>query len=173
MKKFKLAMATALLAAAGSSFAQTVPNATGSNSSEGKWNGAVTESCNLMDFVDGTVVSNINQTVMSSTLSGGVNAQIGIRVNALGYRLVFGVPRIYDAANQEHTNVATYITPVASGYTLNGVPVASFGTTQGDLVLNDSGYYTAVVQGISTKNTGAAFPAGSYTLKVPVTCIKS
>ena len=168
MKKLSF-IASVFMLSSTLAFAQ-VPDATGPSAGDLKFNGTIAESCNMQNFVDGTVIANINQTVMSSTLSGGAAASVRIRANANGYSLVLGSPVLL-GPNGVEGDVTFAINPVGNGTDLVGVVKGSFGAANGKMLF-DSGIYSIVVNGDATKNTGA-FQAGVYTLKVPVTCVKA
>lgn len=167
--------AVAALALSGTVFAQTVPDAVGPSNGELRWNGSINASCNLTGFVDGTVVANLNQTKLSSTLSGGAAAFVESRTNVDGFTLVFGAPRLFNGAGEDVSySVGKFdISPMGSGRRLNGTPISDFGATNGDLVFTNAGFYKAAVDAEVTAPVGAAFPAGTYIVRVPVTCTKS
>lgn len=167
--------AAALLIISGTAFAQVVPDATGPASGDLRWNGSINASCNLTKFIDGTVVANLNQTQLSSTLSGGAAAMVDSRTNVAGYTLVFGAPALYNGAGEDvSSSVETFaITPMGSGRLLNGISIGDFGGTNGNLLFTAAGFYKATVDAEVTAPAGAAFPAGTYLVRVPVTCVKN
>jgi hypothetical protein len=161
MKKLSLLFIAVLLA--GGVFAANT-------NGELKFNGNLAESCNLQNFIDGTITADISETILSTSQLGGIAATVGIRANAKKYSLVLGTP-VMDGPNGNETDVTFALDPIGTGTDLKGVPKASFGATSG--VMNfDAGIYTITVNGTATKNLGA-FEAGTYTLRVPVTCVKA
>jgi len=172
MKKLSsLFIAATLSAASFVTFAQTVPNAVGPDNGELKWNGAINKACNLAGFVDGTVVPNLNQTKLSSTLSGGAVAQVDARTNADGYTLVFGTPILMkDGQDVSYLANSIAVSPIGSGRLLNGTTIGNFGATNGNLVFTNGGFYHADVDADVSAAAGQAFPAGAYIVRVPVTC---
>ena len=163
-------VAAVLLGAVSLASAQTVavPDAVGPSSGDLKFNGTITASCNLQNFVDGIVVANVNQTTMSSKLSGGAAATVQIRVNANGYALVLGTPTLNGPSGVEK-DVTVALTSAGTGTDLVGGVRAAFTATSGKMLF-DSGIYRIVLNGDATKNIGA-FATGAYVLKVPVTCV--
>lgn len=154
------------------SFAQVVPDAVGASSGTLKWNGNIVQACNLSGFIDGTVVANSNQTKLTSLLDGGSKSKVDIRTNADGYTLVFGTPQLWkDGTDVSWMGANFNISPVGSGRVINGTPIGEFGATQGNLFFTSAGFYQANVDAEVTAASGAAFPAGSYTVKVPVSCV--
>ena len=149
---------------------QTIPPAIGPNTGDLKFNGAINELCNLQNFVDGTVVTNINQTVMSSKLSGGTAASVNVRTNSNGYSLILGNP-ILIGPNGEERNISVVLDAVGNGTDLVGTVKGAFTANNGRMLF-DSGLYSIVVNGDVTKSTGA-FQAGSYILRVPISCVKA
>ena len=168
MKKFSL-IAGILLVASTLAGAQTIPDAVGANAGDLKFNGSISPSCNLQNFIDGTVVANVNQTVMSSTINGGAPASVRIRTNVNGYSLVIGTPFLVGPNGSPVGDVAIALDPVGNGTDLVGTVKGAFGAANGKMLF-DSGIYSIVVNGNATKNTGA-FEAGTYILRVPVTCV--
>lgn len=162
----------ALLGAASLVSAQTVtvPDAVGPNLGDMKFNGTITASCNLQSFVDGIVIANTNQTTLSSKLSGGAAATVQLRVNTNGYTLVLGSPTL-TGPNGVEKDVTVVLTSVGTGTDLVGVSRAAFSATAGKMLF-DNGIYRIVLNGDATKNVGA-FAAGTYVLKVPVTCVSA
>jgi hypothetical protein len=167
-KKLVLAMAVAM--AVGTSAFAAVPAAVGPSDGDLKWNGSIDQMCNLQNFKDGTVVATIDQTELSSTLEGGSAAHVTIRSNANGYSLVLGTP-ILTGPNGEEKDVSFKIDPLGSGTDLVGTVKGNFGAKNGVMYF-DSGIYSVDVGANATKNTGA-FQAGTYLVKVPVTCVKA
>lgn len=166
-------IATIMAVGAFSAGAQTViPDAVGPSTGDLRWNGTIQASCNLASFIDGTVVANPNQTVLSSTFSGGAKATVAARTNTANYKLVFGTPVILNGAGVDIGFAGTFdLVPVASGTLLNGTPVGQFAATNGELVFTEAGIYSNGVDATATQPAGQAFPAGSYTIRVPVTCV--
>ena len=170
MKKFSLIAGAVLALAASFAGAQTVvPDAVGSNAGDLKFNGTISPACNLQNFIDGTVVANVNQTVMSSTINGGAPASVRIRTNVNGYSLVIGTPYLVGPNGSPVGDVTIALDPVGNGTDLVGTVKGAFGAANGKMLF-DSGIYGIVVNGQATKNTGA-FEAGTYVLRVPVTCV--
>ncbi len=169
----KLLIASVLAVSSVGSFAQTVvPDAVGPSTGDLRWNGTIQASCNLASFIDGTVVANPNQTVLSSTFSGGAKAFVNARTNVGNYKLVFGTPVILNGAGADIGFTGTFdLVPAGAGTLLNGTPVGDFAATNGELVFTGAGIYQAGVDATATQPTGQAFPAGSYTIRVPVTCV--
>lgn len=167
MKKYLALMLIALLAK--EAYAIPAVEATGPSSGELKFNGTIAESCNLQNFTDGTVVANLTQTQVSSLLSGGSAASVRVRANVNGFTLVLGLPKLF-GPNGELTDVQFNLDPVGNGSRLDGTPVSQFGPANGIFTF-DSGIYDISMNASATRNEGA-FEAGTYQLKVPVSCVK-
>lgn len=168
MKKLSLLVSGfALVMMSSFAFANT-PDVVGPNDGNLKFNGTINASCNLQNFVDGTVVANVNQTTMSSKLSGGAAAALRVRANVKGYTLILGTPQLI-GPNGAEQDVTFDLDPVGSGTDLVGTVKGNFSATNGKLKF-DSGIYNFAVDGVATKNTGA-FEAGTYILRVPVSCV--
>lgn len=153
------------------SYALTPSAATGPSSGELKFNGSIAESCNLQNFADGTVVANLDQSQVSSLLSGGSAATVTVRANVNGFTLVLGLPKLYGPSGSEMTDVAITTDPVGNGAKLDGTVVSQFGPAN-DIFSFDAGIYDISMNATATRNDGA-FEAGTYQLKVPVSCVKS
>lgn len=150
-------------------FALAPMAASGPSSGELKFNGTIAESCNLQDFTDGTVVANLTQTQVSSLLSGGSAASVKVRANVNGFTLVLGSPQLFGPSG-ELTDVQFNLEPTGNGARLDGTPVSQFGPANGVFYF-DSGIYDIAMNASATRNDGA-FEAGTYQLKVPVSCVK-
>jgi len=166
----KLITLSALVAAISSSFATAIPEVTGPSTGEVKFNGLIAESCNLQNFSDGIIVANVNQTTLNSTASGGSATSIMVRTNSSGYNLFLGTPHLY-LNGTEIVNANYVITGSGTGTDLNGVARATF-TLSNNKLSFDKGIYTITINA-EISNTTGAFEAGSYQLRVPVTCAKS
>lgn len=151
-------------------FALTATEATGSSSGELKFNGTIQESCNLQNFTDGTVVANLTQTQVSSLFSGGSAASVKVRANVNGFTLVLGTPKLFGPSG-EMGDVSITTDPVGNGAKLDGAVVSQFGPANGVFTF-DAGIYDISMNASATRNDGA-FEAGTYQLKVPVSCVKS
>ena len=168
MKKSILALVLATMF--GTSTFAAIPAAVGPADGDLKWNGAIDQMCNLQGFRDGTVIASIDQTNLSSELNGGIAAHVAIRSNSNGYKLVLGSP-VLSGPNGVEQDVSFNINPVGSGTDLVGTVKGNFGALNG-IMLFDAGIYSVDVNALATKNTGA-FQAGTYQVKVPVTCVKA
>lgn len=144
--------------------------ATGASAGDLKFNGKIVESCNLQDFQDGTVVANLTQSEVSSLLSGGSAASVKVRSNVNGFTLVMGNPILVGPSGQM-SDVSISTDPVGNGSKLDGTVVSQFGPANGVFYF-DAGIYDISVNASATRNNGA-FEAGTYQLKVPVSCVKS
>lgn len=169
MKKLLLSVvvSTFILATAESAI---LPPATGVTSGELKFNGTVSPSCNLMNFVDGTITATADQTQLSSTNSGGQAATVALRANANGYTLPLG-PAIVVGPDGQMTDVVVTTDPKATGTLLDGSSVSQFGPSAADNTFYfDGGVYNFTVDAAVTRQDGSAFKAGTYQLKIPVSC---
>lgn len=169
MKKYIALIILSLLAIDATAATLAPTDATGPSSGELKFNGTIAESCNLQDFTDGTVVANLTQTQVSSLLSGGSAASVKVRANVNGFTLVLGLPKLFGPSG-ELTDVQFNLDPVGNGARLDGSPVSQFGAANGVFTF-DSGIYNISMNASATRNNGA-FEAGTYQLKVPVSCVK-
>lgn len=165
----KSVLVTAVLVS--TSYAATLlPAASGPTSGELKFNGTVSPSCNLMNFVDGTITATSDQTQLSSTNSGGQAATVALRANANGYSLPLG-PAIVVGPDGQMTDVNVATTPAATGTLLDGSVVSQFGPSAADNTFYfDGGVYNFTVNASVTRQDGSAFKAGTYQLKIPVSC---
>jgi hypothetical protein len=142
----------------------------GVTSGELKFNGTVSPSCNLGNFVDGTITANGDQTQLSSLNAGGTPAAVDLRANVNGYTLPLGVAQIV-GPNGILTDAVVSTTAVGNGTDLLGVDVSQFGPNAADNTFYFSGgSYNFAVNASVTRADGSAFPAGSYTLHIPVSC---
>lgn len=151
-------------------FALAPTATTGASSGELKFNGTIAESCNLQDFQDGTVVANLTQSEVSSLLSGGAAATVKVRANVNGFTLVMGIPILVGPSGQMN-DVAITTDSIGNGAKLDGTAVSQFGPANGIFTF-DAGIYDISVNASAARNDGA-FEAGTYQLKVPVSCVKS
>lgn len=147
--------------------------AVGTTTGNLQFDGTINQSCNLIKFVDGTIVANIDQTIMDSTLSGGAPAQVEFRTNVNGYTLNMGAAYLIDPHGTILNNVTINTASVANGNLLNGNPVSQFGPDSTGTFFVDGGIYNAAVNAQAVKDSGAAFEAGAYTLRIPVSCVKA
>lgn len=164
----KLNILVLLLLTSSSAFA-AIPDAIGPDSGELKFDGKIAEACNLMEFKDGTVVANLNQTEVSSLLSGGTAASVKVRANVNGFNLVMGQAKIFGPSGEVMDATIT-TEPVGNGVKLDGTPVSQFGPQNGKFIF-DGGIYDFVVNANAQKQNGA-FEAGNYQIKIPVSCVK-
>lgn len=170
LKSFSLVMFAFLVS---ESYAAILPPATGVTSGELKFNGTVSPSCNLMQFVDGTITATADQTQLSSTNSGGAPASVSLRANANGYTLPLGTPIIV-GPNGVLTDAVVTTDSVANGTDLSGTEVSQFGPNAADSTFYfNGGSYNFTVNAAVTRADGSAFPAGTYQLKIPVSCAMS
>ena len=136
-----------------------------------QFNGTIAQSCNLESFVDGTIVASLDQTMMDSSLSGGLPAQVNVRTNVDGYSLDLGSAYLIDPKGATMTDVTIVTSSAANGNYLNGTVVPQTGpNAQGNFVLA-GGIYNVAVNANATRATGSAFAAGVYTLRIPVSCV--
>lgn len=167
MKKL---LAILLLSLSASAQAVILPPAVGVTSGELKFNGTVAPSCNLIQFVDGTITATGDQTQLSSLNAGGSPASVNLRANVTGYTLPLGTPIIV-GPNGVLTDAVVSTDATGNGNDLNGTAVAEFGP---DAATNtfafDGGQYSFAVNAAVTRQDGSAFPAGTYQLKIPVSC---
>jgi hypothetical protein len=170
MIKYTAKTIAILLLSTGISYAIPPTDVSGPSAGELKFNGTIAESCNLQKFTDGTVVSNLTQTEVSSLLSGGAAATVTVRSNVNGFTLVIGSPQLF-GPNGELTDVTFNLDPVGTGARLDGTSVSQFGPSNGVMSF-DSGIYDISMNATASRNAGA-FEAGTYQLKVPVSCVKS
>lgn len=169
MKKLLMSVAIATLLSI-TAQAAVLPPANGVTSGELKFNGTVSPSCNLMDFVDGTITATSDQTQLSSTNSGGQAALVSLRANANGYTLPLG-PAIVEGPDGQMTDVIVATDPKATGTLLDGSNVSEFGPSAADNTFYfDGGLYNFVVDATVTRQDGSAFKAGTYQLRIPVSC---
>lgn len=170
LTKKAVAFAIASLLSTGLAFALTPTAVVGPSSGDLKFNGTIAESCNLQEFQDGTVVANLTQTEVSSLLSGGSAASVKVRANVNGFTLVLGSAKLFGPAG-ELTDVTFNLDPVGNGSKMDGTSVSQFGPSNG-VFFFDAGIYDISMNASATRNNGA-FEAGTYVLKVPVSCVKS
>jgi hypothetical protein len=147
-----------------------VTDVIGNDTGELKFDGKISPSCNLQNFVDGTVVANLSQTQVSSLLSGGSAASVSVRSNTNGFSLILGVPYLVAPSGNIMNDVTFNMNPVGNGFALDGTARPEFYATNG-VFLFDSGIYDITVNALAQRNKGA-FEAGAYQLKVPVSCVK-
>lgn len=170
-KIIAIALATAISPAWALPFVNTP--AVGTTTGDLQFNGTINQSCNLFSFVDGTIVASIDQTIMDSTISGGAPAQVEFRTNVNGYTLNMGAAYLIDPHGTILNNVTINTAAVANGNLLNGTPVSQFGPDSAGTFFVDGGIYNASVNAQAVKDNGAAFEAGTYVLRVPLSCTKA
>lgn len=142
----------------------------GVTSGELKFNGTVSPSCNLGNFVDGTITTNVDQTQLSSTNAGGTPALVDLRANVNGYTLPLGAAQII-GPNGLLTDAVVTTDAIGNGTDLLGVTVSQFGPNAANNTFYfNGGAYNFAVNASVTRADGSAFPAGSYTLHIPVSC---
>lgn len=167
MKKYVFILGMALV---GTANAAILPPAVGVTSGELKFNGTVSPSCNLYQFVDGTITATADQTQLSSLNAGGSPASVDLRANVNGYTLPLGTP-IVVGPNGILTDAVITTDATGNGFDLNGAAVSQFGP---DAATNtfffNGGKYSFAVNAAVTRQDGSAFPAGTYQLKIPVSC---
>lgn len=153
-----------------SGVASAVPAINGVTSGELKWNGSINPACNLQNFVDGVVVPSVDQTQVSSTFSGGVPATMEMFANAKGFNAILGNPILIGPSGQM-SDVSIKIEPVATGVALDGTNVAQFGPNNSGAFIFNGGDYKVKADATATRDSGS-FDAGTYVLRVPVSCVK-
>ena len=142
----------------------------GVTSGELKFNGTVSPSCNLGNFIDGTITANGDQTQLSSTNAGGSPASVDLRANVNGYTLPLGAAQIV-GPNGILADAVVSTAAVGNGTDLLGASVSQFGPSAADNTFYFSGgSYNFSVNASVTRADGSAFPAGTYTLHIPVSC---
>ena len=145
------------------------PALNGITSGELKWNGTINPACNLQNFVDGIVVPSVDQTQVSSKFSGGQPATMQMFANSNGYNAILGNPILIGPSGQM-SDVSITLDPVALGVALDGTNVPQFGPNgQGAFIFN-GGTYNVSADATATRNSGS-FDAGTYVLRVPVSCV--
>lgn len=170
-KIIAIALATAISPAWALPFVGT--SAVGTTSGNLQFNGTINQSCNLINFVDGTIVASIDQTIMDSTISGGAPAQVEFRTNVDGYVLNLGSAYMIDPNGNIVNNVTINTSAATNGNYLNGSIVPTTGpNAQGNFPVA-GGIYSTVVNAQAVKDNGSAFMAGQYTLRIPVSCLKA
>jgi hypothetical protein len=153
-----------------SASAAILPAAVGPTSGDLKFNGTVAPSCNLMTFVDGTITTSADQTQLSSENSGGSPASVSLRANVNGYSLPLGAPIII-GPNGVLSDAIVTTSANGNGSDLFGVAVSQFGPdAASNTFFFDGGTYNIAVNANVTRQDGSAFPAGTYQLKIPVSC---
>lgn len=159
-----------LLLASSQAFA--IPAFNGVTSGELKWNGSIDAACNLATFVDGAVVANSGQTELSSHLSGGAPAIADIFANANGFHAVIGTPILVGPSGQVNdANIA--IEAAATGSALDGSALSPIqANPQGIMTMAQGGMYQLSAHAVATRQAGGAFDAGTYVVRVPVSCSK-
>jgi len=176
MKKSFLSVALATSFMATTAVAQQYDMAGEANGNM-DWYGSIETACGLQNFVDGRVTSTIDQTVLSSTFSGGEKAGVSVRTNEDGYVLVFGEPVLLDAETGEDISYWAAedgfdIVASATGTTLSG---DNSGTLQqngsGDIVFSQGGSYDVEADATVYSVGKGGFPAGDYIVRVPVSCV--
>jgi hypothetical protein len=167
MKKYIFALGLVLVGVAD---AAILPPAVGVTSGELKFNGTVSPSCNLTTFIDGTITATADQTQLSSTNAGGSPATVDLRANVNGYTLPLGAP-IVVGPNGVLTDAVIVTDAVGNGSDLTGATVSQFGPSAADNTFYfEGGKYNFSVNAAVTRQDGSAFPAGTYQLKIPVSC---
>jgi len=153
-----------------SASAVILPPAVGATSGELKFNGTVAPSCNLYQFVDGTITASGDQTELSSLNAGGAPATVNLRANITGFTLPLGTPIIV-GPNGVLTDAVVTTDALGNGTDLEGTTVAQFGpdVANNTFTFNGGTYGFTVNAGV-TRADGSAFPAGTYQLKIPVSC---
>lgn len=141
----------------------------GVTSGELKFNGTVSPSCNLGNFIDGTITANGDQTQLSSLNAGGTPASVDLRANVNGYTLPLGAAQVV-GPNGILTDAVVNTSAVGNGTDLLGADVAQFGPDATNTFIFNGGSYNFAVNASVTRADGSAFPAGSYTLHIPVSC---
>jgi len=142
----------------------------GVTSGELKFNGTVLPSCNLGNFIDGTITANGDQTQLSSLNAGGSPASVDLRANIDGYTLPLGAAQIV-GPNGILTDAVVSTDAVGNGTDLLGVAVSQFGPSAANNTFYfNGGSYNFSVNAAVTRADGSAFPAGAYTLHIPVSC---
>ena len=159
-----------LLFATFSANAVILPPAVGVTSGDLKFNGTVAPSCNLYQFVDGTITATGDQTQLSSLNAGGAPASVNLRANVTGYTLPLGTPIIV-GPNGVLTDAVVTTDALGNGTDLQGTTVAQFGPDAATNTFTfNGGTYGFTVNAAVTRQDGSAFPAGTYQLKIPVSC---
>jgi len=160
----------ALLFASFSANAIILPPAVGETSGDLKFNGTVAPSCNLYQFVDGTITATGDQTQLSSLNAGGAPASVNLRANVTGFTLPLGTPIIV-GPNGVLTDAVVTTDAAGTGTNLEGWAIASFAPDAAtNTFIFDGGTYGFTVNAAVTRADGSAFPAGTYQLKIPVSC---
>jgi hypothetical protein len=173
MKIFISLVSTFIVLFTAQSYAAVLPAATGPTSGELKFNGTVSPSCNLMEFVDGTITATSDQTQLSSLNSGGSAASVSLRANTDGYTLPLG-NAIVMGPDGEMSDVSITADAIGTGTDLAGVAVSNFGPSAADNTFYfTGGVYNFSVNATVTRLDGSTFKAGTYQLKIPVSCAAS
>lgn len=147
-----------------------LPGVTGVTSGDLKFNGTVNPSCNLGNFIDGTITANGTQTLLSSTNNGGLPATVDLWANVNGYTLPLGTP-IITGPSGVMTDALVSISAAGNGADLTGTPVSQFGPNAANNTFYfNGGKYNFAVNADVKRADGSAFEAGTYTLRIPVTC---
>ncbi len=153
MNKFSIALAAAaLIGTVGAAHAVD---------SNAKFGGSVNNSCSLAAGTDGVLMPNIDSDVLSSKVTGGVNATVAALVTARGFTVRALAPIAFTLGDS--TNVT-----FASNYSLTGSTTASNVAGATATTLN-RGPHQVLVDLVATKSTGV-FANGTYQAEVTVRC---
>lgn len=159
-----------LMLASAQAFA--VPAFNGTTSGELKWNGSIDASCNLANFVDGTVMASSDQAVLSSLQSGGAPAKVDVFTNHNGFQTVLGDAILIGPSGQVN-DASIKITASAAGTLLDGSAATPLSPNpQGIMAMPQGGNFLLEANAEATRNGGGSFDAGTYVVRVPVSCVK-
>ncbi len=121
----------------------------------------VGNTCRLIAVDTGLLVPNVTNRVLSSSLSGGRQAQVSADASSAGFTVSAIAPTTFVTGNSNNTTFA-------STYSLSGATSGSniAGPTQ---TLLNSGSSTVAVDLSATKTAGV-FPRDMYTADVTIRC---
>ena len=138
------------------------------NTGTAQFLGNLTSSCDVSNFIDGTIVANSGATSLSSTAAGGTPATFTAQTNAGSYKITLGTPTLVGPSGTV-TGVTFTTTASATGTGVLGSIISLINSVAGVLNLSLGGTYAVTVNATATLPSGS-FEAGTYTLSVPVSC---